>query len=300
MIKIRLKGRLGNQLFIYAFARCLAEKYKEKVIIYDRKREEDLMWHSHLDGYQLHPSVGFSSDKKKFMRMAVYQKFLFIFDRLCIKVLSPVQIKKFQNWKLQHYIKHGLLLCMDGGFDLPQQIPKSLYCDGYFQTADFFDFIRDKLLIELQPKEEHTQEEKIFIQQIEQSTSVCLTIRLGDYINNTTHQVCTKQYYLDAMKKMKELYPDCKFFAFSDEVEKLKTILGEEGSIIYDAGKSKDFMSLDIMSKCKHFIISNSSFSWWAQYLSDYENKVVIAPSRWYAEAVPCDIMQDNWILLDC
>jgi hypothetical protein len=295
-----LKGRLGNQLFIYAFARCLAEKYEDHVVIYDRKDEEDSIWHSHLDGYKLHTSVGFSSDKKKFMQMDLYQKLLFVFDRFCIKALNPVQKKRFQEWKLKYYTQHGLLLCMDGVFNLPDRIPKSLYCDGYFQSAELFDCIRDKLLLELQPKEEHRQTEKDFIGQIESTNSVCLTIRLGDYINNTTHQVCTKKYYLDAMQKMRELHPDCIFFAFSDEVEKLKTILGDDGSIIYDSGTSKDYMSLDIMSKCKHFIISNSSFSWWAQYLSDNKDKVVIAPSKWYADAVPCDIMQDDWILLDC
>ena len=171
----------------------------------------------------------------------------------------------------------------DGYFELPNNIPNNLYCDGYFQSAKFFDDIRNEILADLTPNIKHDEDEKKFILQIEKAESVCLTIRLGDYIGNSTHQVCTKKFYLDAMRKMKKLHPKSKFFVFSDEVEKAKKIFDFEYPVIYDSGKSKDYMSLDIMSHCKHFIISNSSFSWWTQYLSQNKNKTVIAPFKWYA-----------------
>ena len=45
--------------------------------------------------------------------------------------------------------------------------------------------------------------------------------------------------------------------------------------------------------------IGNTSFGWWAQYLGDYSDKIVIAPSKWYAKDVPCDLMDENWIKID-
>lgn len=52
-------------------------------------------------------------------------------------------------------------------------------------------------------------------------------------------------------------------------------------------------------SLCKNFIIPNSGFSWWMQYLFNKEDRLVIAPSRWYAKECRCDIYQDFWKILD-
>lgn len=55
------------------------------------------------------------------------------------------------------------------------------------------------------------------------------------------------------------------------------------------------------MYLCKHYIISNSTFSWWAQYLSRNENKVVIAPSKWFNEGygIEPDLYDKEWILIN-
>lgn len=298
MLKIRLKGRLGNQLFIYAFARGLSEKYNMNVLIYDRKNEKDKTWHSHLDNYNLSHKIKFTSDKRKVMSMSLFSKFLFLYDRLKTKKMNPRQKNIFQKENLTFFEKHRLFLLNDGFVPLPSQIKNNTFFDGYFQSPKYFSNIRKQIIKELTPVKALNENENMFLNSILDSESVCVTIRLGDYLGNSTHQVCTKKFYEDAMRKMRELHPNCTFFIFSDEIEKAKKIFNFPFPVKYDSGKMEDFMSLYVMSKCKHFIISNSSFSWWAQYLSKNKDKTVIAPDRWYAKDVPCDIYENNWLLL--
>ena len=300
MIGVRLKGRLGNQLFIYAFARALQERTRQEVLIYDRKDELDTMWHSHLDRYVLSPSVRFTSKKIEVMRMTLTGKLLFFFDRIYSRKHNSHEVNEYQLRHWERNVRNGLLLLTYGYHPLPDEIPEDIFCDGYFQSARFIDDIRSKLIQEFTPKEEPSPDESEWLKKIESTNSVCITIRLGDYIGNSIHQVCTKDFYQDAMHKMRELHPNCTFFVFSDEVDKAAQILDFPYAVHFDSGRSQDAMSLYIMSHCKHFIISNSSFSWWAQYLGDAPNKTVIAPDRWYANDTVCEIMQDSWIRLKC
>ena len=303
MIYIRSKGRLGNQLFIYAFARALSKKLNQGILMYDRKNEKDNRWYSHLDNYKLHSSVKFTSQKKMVLPKSFMGKLLYYRDRLFLRGKDNEKIHTGQLERMKNNIKYGLLLLQDGYIDLSKyNIPQNVYCDGYFQSPAYFDEIRDDLLQELTPINEYTDEEKAFVNEIKKYNSVCVTIRLGDYLGNSVHQVCTKEYYLSAMRKMKEMQPDCHFFVFSDEVEKAKDVFQFEYPVTYESTspKSSDIIGLDIMSKCNHFIISNSSYSWWAQYLGNYKNKIVISPDHWYASDVPCDIMQSTWLKMEC
>ena len=68
-------------------------------------------------------------------------------------------------------------------------------------------------------------------------------------------------------------------------------ICQEQGLPVSDA--------LAIMGMCKHFVIGNTSYGWWAQFLSYNSDKIVIAPNRWYRTNIPCDIYQANWHLVD-
>ena len=66
--------------------------------------------------------------------------------------------------------------------------------------------------------------------------------------------------------------------------------------------QSRDFgveKSLAVMGMCKHFVIGNTTFGWWAQFLNGRDDKIVVAPSRWMNVDMPIDIYQDNWHLIE-
>lgn len=68
--------------------------------------------------------------------------------------------------------------------------------------------------------------------------------------------------------------------------------------VYYEEGNDPDYEKLRLMAGCKHFVISNSSFSWWAAYLSTNDKKIVVAPDRWYNTEMICDIYMKNFKLI--
>jgi len=128
--------------------------------------------------------------------------------------------------------------------------------------------------------------------------TVAIHVRFGDYDNNY-HPIMSREYYEEAISIMKSLglY---KFCVYSDEVEKARKLFDGLGDIQYadSYGTMEDLYS---MIQCDHFIIANSTYSWWGAWLSKNERKVVIAPKKWFgiiAGISSEDIYCENWIVI--
>ena len=90
------------------------------------------------------------------------------------------------------------------------------------------------------------------------------------------------------------------FFVFSDDIEWVKENLNITFPVVYLSGikNIKSYEELVLMSKCKHNIIANSSFSWWGAWLNTNQKKIVIAPKRWFNDVKldTTDLIPENWI----
>ena len=113
------------------------------------------------------------------------------------------------------------------------------------------------------------------------------------------YYLCDEVYFKKCIAQMSKLVPNAKWFIFSDDVEWAKSTLKFPGEVFSESGKDSISVKLALMSACKHFIISNSSFSWWAQYLGTNPSKIVFSPSRWYANGWPDDMIMPNWNLIE-
>ena len=137
---------------------------------------------------------------------------------------------------------------------------------------------------------------------IKLSESVCVSVRSWAEVEQfqnviSSRMVCDKQYFKNAIAKMKELHPNCTLIIFSDNAEFAKNnIDADENTIFENEGNTIEDKIL-LMSSCKHFILSNSSFSWWVQYLSNDNEKTVISPNRWYNDKIDNRLINDNWII---
>lgn len=304
MIDLIVNGRLGNQLFMYAMARSVqletgdSNFYINTSVLEQEKIENSLL------NYNISSSVNFYSKqirtRKKGIQGTWLQNILLMFYSKATLKLSHEEIKQFEEkWK-RFFEFFGVYLCKDYYREMEFQGKKSILLYGYFQSAKYFEKYEQQLKREFVPKIPVLDKNRILVKEIEETESVCVSVRLGDdFQENKMHNVCTLSYYRSAIEIMRKKLKNPKFYFFSDKTELLKRYFYNIPNCVFEQGNDPDYEKLRIMSKCKHFIIANSSFSWWAQYLGESSKKIVIAPSRWYNGKIPCDIYLDSWILVD-
>jgi hypothetical protein len=165
--------------------------------------------------------------------------------------------------------------------DIPFQENCSL--SGYFQSWRYFDHCKDYIKKSfLQPKIDELKD------------YCCIHVRRGDYLKFPEHHPTqTLKYYKEAMSKV----PTNKFIIFSDDTNWCKQhFIGKE--FIINETSADDFK---MMGSCSHFIIANSSFSWWAAWLGR-DDKVVVAPKNWFGPKLIdndiSDLIPKDWIVI--
>lgn len=175
------------------------------------------------------------------------------------------------------------------------------FFNGYWQSSKYFNGIEDKLRAEFKFNEEFMSAEQTkLLRKIRQNESAAVWFRRGDYLTGKPAEsfgnICTQEYYDKAMDYIKSKYENVQFFIFSNDSEYIAENYSEHNLMIYDDDTSdiKDY-DMYLMASCKHLIIANSTFSWWAAWLHGNEG-IVIAPKRWFNGREDTDIWEENWI----
>ena len=153
----------------------------------------------------------------------------------------------------------------------------------------------------LTPIQEEMIENKELYEIIKNTNSVCVTIRRGDFLLNKFRKqfyICTPEYFEKAINKISKMIEKPQFVVFSDDVEWCKKNMKFPEGTVFESGNDPIWEKIRLMYSCKNFIISNSTFSWWAQYLSKNENKIVIAPKEWNRFEYTDLIYDKKWILI--
>ena len=298
ILQVPLLGRLGNQLFIYAAGRALSLNQDRRLLFSDY---DYTSWHneSRLDCFKLSDEASY----KQRLSLTTKQKIgNFIYKLLCRhKDVSQVaEIEARNQWIFRIF---DIFMCQEG-YIAPQKYScDNLFMFGYFQCDKFFVQHEDIIRKELEFKTEVLCEDATLLGReiSSNSNSVCVHIRRGDYLNNPVFNVCNADYYFRAIDKMQTLVSDAKYYVFSDNIEEVKDLFSKYSylNFSYIDSKYTDQESLYLGTCCNHFIMTNSSYSWWMQFLSKNPNKHVIAPSRWFGVKRPCNIYQDNWIVVE-
>lgn len=174
----------------------------------------------------------------------------------------------------------------DQHFD-PEVLKKErAYLIGCWQSEKYFKEIKEQVREAFAFRNlKLSSKMKIYEEQMQNTNSVSLHIRRGDYlqVSDVYGGICTDEYYEDAMKYMEEKIPDCHFFVFTNDPAWVKEHYTQKNITIVE-GNDEDagYIDMYLMTQCKHYILANSSFSWWGCYLNPSKEKKVIAPSQWF------------------
>lgn len=290
MIITLLSGGLGNQMFQFAAGEALAAKLGQQhkldtsfYSIYDTNRVYEL---DRVFAKQFELATNADLEKVLGWKKSIY------FHPFWRRVYRKFPVSK--DWVVEPGFTYWSNFWEQG---------KNCLIEGIWQSVKYFDnyagIVRDALQFKM---EEFT--DLSLIEKITKSNSVSIHIRRGDYVaNNKTfgyHGICEDEYYVKAIEHFRSRFADIKLFIFSDDLEEAKKILKPYQSICHFVdGNSGDKSHFDmmLMSRCKHNIIANSTFSWWGAWLNQNPEKAVIAPKNWFsADISDKDLIPSSWI----
>ena len=285
-LTVKLSGGLGNQMTQYALALALAKRHSCTVC---------------LDtSFFLEPDTGYC-------RIVSLNHFNIRSDF----AFSPHLTRFSIGWKarLAHLCRRvmyrygGWIDVREQGYRYDPSIGAELqpglcyYFDGYWQSERYFAHLKDDLRRDFTPRQPSPELERQMNLIRASKCSVAIHVRRGDYVSNlaatAVHGVMTPEYYFEAVEMINNSFPDAHYFVFSDDLDWCRAHLQMDR--VHFVSGNQNFEDLILMSKCHHFIIANSTFSWWAAWLGELPESLVICPKKWHT-TIESDIQPERWL----
>ena len=282
---------LGNQMFQYAFARSLAIHTGRDVYIDAESLNKKIIGEEL--GSNTIRDYGLSNFNITLKQVDSLRRCLWNYTRKDKWYYEMVEILcEKGKYPYKYYSQKGFD-DISGYNPSLDEIESNTYIKGWFQSEDYFLGIRNILLNEFTLKNSIKIPKKIK-EIILKTESISVHIRRGDYKKN--NMALSKDYYLKAINLISSKVVHPVWIIFSDDIEFVKNNYFFEGKAVFidDSLGMRDFEQLMLMSKCKHNIIANSTFSWWGAWLNKNRNKYVVAPRKWFSSQR--NIIPVEWI----
>ena len=169
--------------------------------------------------------------------------------------------------------------------ELFNECPDDVTLHGHFESYKYFENVESELREDLEFRDEILEAGKKFHTDNNLQNAVSITVRRGDFLlYSDCHPVCDANYYNDCITKLGE---DRQYVVISDDVEWCKTQEVFSGKNFYFVdstpnGILKQYNDMCVGSMCDDFIISNSTFAWWASWMGKSKTKKVYIPDPWF------------------
>lgn len=273
-------GGLGNQMFIYAMYMDMVRRFPNtRIDLSDMQH-----YHAH-NGYELHDV--FQLPRNEFCTWQPLKKVMeFLFFR--------VVLERHQNLDTLEAYRCSYAWPL-------------VYFKGFYQDERYFLSVESEVREAFRFDETRLNaESREWLQRITQDEkAVALHVRRGDYLQghfwDILGRVCQKGYYQRAVEAALERVPDAHFYVFSNDQAWVKENLQLPQASFIDCNHGADsWQDMLLMSRCRHNVICNSSFSWWAAWLNANPEKLVFCPNHWYAGDENPRILPSDWLRVEC
>jgi hypothetical protein len=282
MIIVRLSGGMGNQMFQYAAGRALAEKYGVPLaldttfllhrISYPHFLRPHFVFRDFdLDVFSINATIAKPSDIRWWNRPILWGKLMLGIDAL----LRTIAI--IPGWEKRLFYFDERIFSLG----------PNAYLAGFWQNVNYFSSIAGIIKKDFALKDPLPERTQQLLDEVRESDSVCVHVRRSDMAAKSFHGAPDADYYLRAVEYIARHASIGKLYVFSDDIDWCKNNFRFPHPTVFVgheyAGK-KGEGHLALMSACKHFIIPNSTFSWWAAWLGATDASVVIVPKQWIAQ----------------
>lgn len=292
MVISHILGGLGNQMFQYAAGRALCLAAEQPLLLDLRD----------FASYELHQ--GFELERV----FAIPVKAATAGD--VTKVLgwrAPDLVRKVLK-RTQSSLLRGRHLAIEPHFKYwagLRAVEGPRYLMGYWQSEMYFKDYAEVLRTDFHFKIPLDNISHDIAERMRTSNAVSLHVRRGDYLSHAPTakilNVCSLDYYRQAIAYIAERVESPHFFLFSDDMEWVKAGLDIPFAKTYvEHNRGYDsYRDMQLMHMCRHHVIANSSFSWWGAWLNPSIDKIVIAPKIWFTDGKnDSDLIPCGWVRL--
>jgi hypothetical protein len=255
---VQLRGGLGNQLFQYAFGLALARRRGTRLLLDTRFLE---------DGTRDRRDTPRSFQLDAFMLDA---HFVDAADVAFLERPSRLFLNRVRNRLLEHQI----------------DIPGSVVLTRYWQSLAPLVAVESRLRGEFRLRVEEPDDPaaREMLDHIRESGAVGIHVRRGDFSGHPLHGILTPEYFIRAVGIMHDRLQHPSYVIFSDDIAWCRTAISWPVPVTCVTCAPAPVDAFRLLRACRHFILSNSTFGWWAAWLQDDRERTVLAPDRWFAD----------------
>lgn len=285
-------GGLGNQMFCYAFYKKLSMEYPEKEFVIDLDGIYDPRFEGNCELFHVFPSLRakiadpfyvLSKEHKISLRYRgpgsrVLKKGVQLFNQKLLRTSEKCRVTEqlFKQWNNEV---------------APEKWNTISFFDGFWQDIDLYKDCWEEIIADFKYREIQDVANMKMLQEIKNTDAVSVHVRRGDYSGDYKFDILGTEYYSKIICSIQEKKPESIFYFFSNDPAYIKNNYSWlDRKVIVDINYGKDsYKDMILMSACKTNVVANSTFSIWASFLNENDDRIVFYPSHYFRNERPLD-----------